>query len=42
MTRLIGHHPRIDVELDERGEPTAVAWEGLRERVEVCNRWRIE
>jgi len=42
MTRLLGHHPRIEVELDGIGQPVAVAWSGFREPVEVCNHWRIE
>jgi hypothetical protein len=42
MTRLLGHHPLIDVELDGRGQPARVSWDGANELVEVCNRWRIE
>jgi hypothetical protein len=42
MTRLLGHHPSIDVELDERGQPCRLRWIGGSEAVEVCNRWRIE
>jgi hypothetical protein len=42
MTRLLGEHPAVAVELDGAGRPIAVAWNGQREQVEVCNRWRIE
>ena len=42
MTRLLEAHPRIEVSLDERGQPRAFGWNGRTERVEVCNRWRIE
>ena len=42
MTRLLGHHPLIDVELDPLGQPCRLRWEGGSEQVEVCNRWRIE
>lgn len=42
MTRLVGHHPRIDVDLDAHGQPTCLRWEGGSEQVEVCNRWRVE
>jgi hypothetical protein len=42
MTRLIGHHPRIDVDIDGHGMPCRLRWEGSSEAVEVCNRWRIE
>lgn len=42
MTRLLGHHPRIDVEVDARGQPCRLRWDGGSERVEVCNQWRIE
>ena len=42
MTRLLGQHPRIQVELDDRGRPALLAWDGVREPVEVCNQWRIE
>lgn len=42
MTRLLGHHPLIDVELDRAGQPARLRWEGGSEQVEVCNRWRIE
>lgn len=42
MTRLLREHPRIDVELDEDGRLTAIRWNGRREAVEVCNRWRVE
>ncbi len=42
MTRLFEEHPSIDVELDERGQVTAFTWNGRREPVEICNRWRVE
>lgn len=42
MTRLLGEHPAVTVELDGSGRPIAVGWNGQREQVEVCNRWRIE
>ncbi len=42
MTRLLGHHPLIDVELDERGQPCRLRWPGGGEAVEVANRWRVD
>ena len=42
MTRLLREHPAIDVELAEDGTLTAIRWNGHREAVEVCNRWRVE
>ena len=42
MTRMLGHHPVINVELDSRGQPARLRWDGGAEQVEVCNRWRIE
>lgn len=42
MTRLLGQHPRIDVDLDSLGQPMVLSWPGIREPVEVCNHWRIE
>ena len=42
MTRLLGHHPLIDVELDSNGQPASLRLDGSAEQVEVCNRWRIE
>jgi hypothetical protein len=42
MTRLLGQLPAIDVDLDAFGRPTALRWAGRRERVAVCNHWRIE
>ena len=42
MTRLLGEHPAITVELDPDGRLVAFAWNGHRELVEVCNRWRVE
>ena len=40
MTRLLRAHPEIAVEFDDGN--LVVAWNGRRERVEVCNRWRVE
>ena len=42
MTRLLREHPVIDVELDGDGRLQAIRWNGRREAVEVCNRWRVE
>ena len=42
MTRLLGHHPQIQVDLDDLGQPARLRWEGGSEPVEVCNRWRVE
>ena len=42
MTRLLRGHPAIDVETDPTGSIVAIAWNGRREAVEVCNRWRVE
>lgn len=42
MTRLLGEHPLIDVQIDALGRPTSFRWDGRNERVEVCNHWRIE
>jgi len=42
MTRLLGQHPTIDVELDPLGQPIVLHWPGIHEPVEVCNHWRIE
>jgi DNA-binding transcriptional LysR family regulator len=42
MTRLLREHPSIDVELNLNGELAAFRWNGRREQVEVCNRWRVE
>ena len=42
MTRLLREHPRIEVELDGAGDLVAFRWNGRRETVEVCNRWRVE
>jgi hypothetical protein len=42
MTRLLREHPQIDAELDRTGGLIAIRWNGRREAVEVCNRWRIE
>ncbi|CAN5680436.1 hypothetical protein BH23CHL7_BH23CHL7_15340 [soil metagenome] len=42
MTRLLGHHPRIDVDLAAHGRPCRLRWTGGSEQVEVCNQWRVE
>ena len=42
MTRLLGEHPLIRVDLDERGRPVALRWGDRSESIEVCNHWRIE
>ncbi|HUP82795.1 MAG TPA: hypothetical protein VM284_01235 [Candidatus Limnocylindria bacterium] len=42
MTRLVGHHPRIEVDLDASGQPTRLRWGGDSVPVEVCNRWRVD
>jgi len=42
MTRLLREHPAIEVELDSAGALLAFRWDGRREPVEVCNRWRVE
>ena len=42
VTRLLREHPPIDVELDADGRLVAIRWNGRREPVEVCNRWRVE
>jgi hypothetical protein len=41
MTRLLREHPPIDAELDSSGDLVAFRWNGRREPVEVCNRWRV-
>ncbi len=41
MTRLLREHPPIEVELDDDGQLTGLRFLGRRERVEVCNRWRV-
>jgi hypothetical protein len=41
VTRLLGHHPTIDVDLDDTGQPCRLRWAGTSKQVEVCNRWRI-
>jgi hypothetical protein len=41
MTRLIGALPEIAVETDGFGRPVRLLWPGVREPVEVCNRWRV-
>ena len=42
MTRLLRGHPSIEVEIDADGALVAIRWNGRRETVEVCNRWRVE
>ena len=42
VTRLLREHPAIDAELDAAGRLVAFRWNGRREPVEVCNRWRVE
>ncbi|HSH22294.1 MAG TPA: hypothetical protein VK992_06750 [Candidatus Caenarcaniphilales bacterium] len=42
MTRLLGHHPLINVDLDAHGRPSVLRWAGGAEQVAVCNQWRIE
>jgi hypothetical protein len=42
MTRLLGHHPLIGIELDADGRPRRLGWESGSEEVEVCNQWRVE
>jgi hypothetical protein len=42
MTRLLREHPAVDAELDDAGRLVAIRWNGRREPVEVCNRWRVE
>jgi len=41
VTRLLREHPEIGVEVDEDGRLVAIAWNGQREPVEVCNSWRV-
>jgi len=42
VTRLLRGHPAIEAELDAAGRLIAIRWNGRREAVEVCNRWRVE
>jgi hypothetical protein len=42
MTRLVGHHPRIEVDLDASGQPALLRMGGDSVPVEVCNRWRVD
>ena len=42
MTRLLREHPTNEVELADDGRLMAIRWNGRREPVEVCNRWRVE
>jgi hypothetical protein len=42
VTRLLREHPEVDAELDADGRLVAIRWNGRREPVEVCNRWRVE
>ena len=41
MTRLLREHPSIEVEMDAAGDLVAFRWNGRRERIEVCNQWRV-
>jgi hypothetical protein len=41
MTRLLRAHPEIGVEV-AGDQIVAIVWADRRERVEVCNRWRVE
>jgi hypothetical protein len=34
-------HPPIEVETTADGRVVAIRWNGRREPVEVCNRWRV-
>jgi hypothetical protein len=42
MTRLVGHHPRIEVDLDASGQPALLRLGTDSVPVEVCNRWRVD
>jgi hypothetical protein len=42
MTRLLREHPLIEVEVGPDGQLVAFRWNGRREQIEVCNRWRVE
>jgi hypothetical protein len=42
MTRLLGHHPMIGVDLDADGRPCRLRWDAGAESVTVCNQWRVE
>ena len=42
VTRLLREHPTIEAELGDDGTLVAIRWNGRREAVEVCNRWRVE
>jgi hypothetical protein len=42
VTRLLREHPEIRPEIDGSGRLIAIHWNGRREAVEVCNRWRID
>ena len=42
MTRQLREHPSIEAELGADGTLVAIHWNGHREAVEVCNRWRVE
>ena len=42
VTRLLRGHEAIEAELDAAGALVAIRWNGRREMVEVCNRWRVE
>ena len=42
MTRILRGLPAIEAELYAAGTLIAIRWNGRREAVEVCNRWRVE
>ncbi len=42
VTRLLREHPEVGAEFDGLGRLVAIRWNGRREPVEVCNRWRVE
>jgi hypothetical protein len=42
VTRLLHEHPEIGVETGPDGRLVAIRWNGRREPVEVCNRWRVD
>jgi hypothetical protein len=42
VTRLLRGHPPIAVDLGPDGQVAAITLGNRRERVEVCNRWRVE
>ncbi|HMJ81400.1 MAG TPA: hypothetical protein VK592_10175 [Candidatus Dormibacteraeota bacterium] len=42
MTRLLGQHPAVEIDLDAAGRPVRLRWAGTSESVEACNQWRVE